>query len=174
MKVGRLVAAAALALGLVTGVHAASKVGETAPHFAIRDLYDASRTVDSSRMLAGKTTLVSFFATWCRPCLEEIPRFREMADRYGPQGFQVVLISLDRIDAAEIRDFLKKAGISGLEILWDEDGDAAGEYGVFALPTNVVVAPSGAVAMIWQGYQPKKIAELEARLQKLAAGPAPR
>lgn len=171
-KMRLTVALALVALSAPLPAAAGVQVGEKAPAFSIRDLYHDGRVVDSAKAVAGKTTLLSFFATWCKPCLLEIPQFQDLAQRYREKGFQVILISLDRGGDAEIRDFLDRAGVAGLEVLWDEDGEAMAAYQVFGLPTNVLVDPGGLVSMAWQGYQPNRIDDLAALLEKLPGKPA--
>lgn len=171
MKAGRWAVGVLAAAVMFTSLpaRAVPGAGEKAPQFALRDLHKASRVVESGRVLPGKTTLLSFFATWCKPCIAEIPQIRVLAGRYRARGFQVILISLDRIEEEEILRFMKKLDVSGLEVLWDEDGDAMGEYGVSSLPTNVLVGPDGNVLLSWQGDQPGRIAETESRLKQLPA-----
>lgn len=155
----------------VSPARAVPEAGKAAPSFALRDLYGESRVVESARLLAGKTTLLSFFATWCKPCIAEIPKFRALAKTYRDRGFQVVLISLDRTEKPDILKFMRKIDVSGMEVLWDEEGDAMEEYGVMNLPMNVLVGPGGEVVTWWQGDQPDRVAELESRLKNL---PGPR
>lgn len=61
---------------------------------------------------AGSDTvvLVNFWATWCKPCLEEIPLFMELQKTYGPQGFKLVAVSLDEIETLEstVKPFMQK------------------------------------------------------------------
>jgi peroxiredoxin len=142
-------------------------VGQEAPAFALRDLSEPPKKVASQDIFLGKTTLLSFFTTWCKPCEQEIPQLRSLAERERKRGFQVVLISLDQGGAEEIRAFVREASGQGLAVLWDEDGDAMGLYGVFSLPTNVVVGPAGKVLMAWQGYQEDKLRKLEGLVEEL-------
>jgi len=59
-------------------------------------IYDNIEQLQARIARAGDTTLVlNFWATWCKPCVEELPCFDELRDYYGPQNVQVVLISLD-------------------------------------------------------------------------------
>jgi thiol-disulfide isomerase/thioredoxin len=96
--------------------------------------------------LAGKVVLIDFWATWCGPCVAEIPRVRDAYDRYHDRGFTVVGISLD-----EDREALE-AFVVEKEIPWpiivdarnDPDGLAA-RYGITAIPTMILVGRDGAV-----------------------------
>jgi peroxiredoxin len=151
------------------------EVGEEAPRFTLRELEDASQKVDSRQLFAEKTTLLNFFATWCKPCKAEIPDLRSMAERYGDRGFQVVLVSLDHVSVGEVKSFLEEVGAGALQVLWDNEMEAMALYEVMHLPSNVLVDPSERIRMVWQGHLPGKLEELRAHLQALpklpAAGP---
>jgi len=102
--------------------------------------------------LAGKVVLVDFWATWCGPCVAEIPRVRELYDRYHDRGFEVVGVSLD-----EDRDALD-AFVTEREIPWPiildqppEDGGKsllAARYGITGIPTMILVGADGNVVSI--------------------------
>lgn len=101
--------------------------------------------------LAGKVVLVDFWATWCGPCVAEIPRVRELYDRYHDRGFDVVGISLDE-DAEDVAAFVGKHEIPW-PIIHDRRGDdgrppLAERYGITAIPTMFLVGRDGLVVSI--------------------------
>jgi len=96
--------------------------------------------------LAGKVVLIDFWATWCGPCVAEIPRVRDAYDRYHERGFEVVGISLD-----EDRDALE-AFVAEKQIPWpiildarNDAGGLAARYGINAIPTMILVGRDGTV-----------------------------
>src|SRR3970040_516629 len=72
--------------------------GKPAAEFALPDLKGQTRKLAD---FSGKVLLVNFWATWCSPCLIELPWFVEFQKQYGPQGLEVIAISLDE-DAAKV------------------------------------------------------------------------
>ena len=72
-----------------------------APEFTLTDLQGGKVSLNSYR---GKVVLLDFWATWCEPCREEIPRFIALQNEYGAQGLQIIGISMDD-DEQPVRDF---------------------------------------------------------------------
>jgi peroxiredoxin len=140
--------------------------GKAAPKFEAKNFYDQTRVVKSGDLFSGKTTILSFFATWCRPCKEEIPEFRALTARYSDRGFQTVLVSLDR-DKRDVETFLKAANSGDLLVLLDGERKIKELYAVSQLPTNVRIDPDGCIGDSWFGFLPAKLQQLEAHLKKL-------
>lgn len=86
---------------------AATKIGQIRPEFAMNDLDGKLRNI---KEWDGKVILVNFWATWCPPCLKEIPYFIELQKEYGEQGFQIIGIAVDDEDA--VRAFADDMGIN--------------------------------------------------------------
>src|SRR5262249_12856342 len=79
--------------------------GEAAPAFELANLDGKKvRLAD----LKGKVVLVNFWATWCGPCLLEIPWFIEFQKQYGPKGLEVVGISMDEEGPSVVKPFVAK------------------------------------------------------------------
>src|ERR671912_226298 len=93
--------------------------------------------------LKGKVLLVNFWASWCAPCLQEIPEFIKVREQYHDKGFEIVGISTD--DTPEqLRDFASKYKTN--YPLLQVTGEAEDAYGpVFGLPTSIIVARDGSV-----------------------------
>jgi len=126
--------------------------------------------------LHGRVVLVNFWATWCRPCLEEIPALMELETQLRDSGFSLVAVSLDEPDGAEslVRPFMEKwfpGFTSFLSIERDRDDmvsviDAAWNE---ILPTSYLVARDGSIAERIQG---KNSAEaFAAKIQSLIQQP---
>ena len=114
--------------------------GNAAPDFTVADINGHKLTLSDYR---GKVVLLDFWATWCTPCREEIPHFVEMQEKYGPQGFQVVGISMDD-DAKPVREFYQEYKLNYPVAVGDDKlADKFG--GVFGLPINFVIDREGRI-----------------------------
>ncbi len=91
----------------------------------------------------GKVVLVDFWATWCGPCVAELPNVRAAYDKYHAQGFDVVAISLDD-DVAALKQFLAERKIPWTN-LRDEGHPLAEKYGINAIPSTFLVGRDGKV-----------------------------
>ena len=97
---------------------------------------------------AGKVVLVDFWATWCGPCVAEIPNMKKMYAAYHAKGFEIVGISCDR-DVDRLKEFLKENEIPW-EIVLDADtkieGVSMADYcGVEGIPCMILIGRDGKV-----------------------------
>jgi len=119
---------------------------------------------------AGKLVVINFWATWCPPCLKEIPAFVELQARYGEAGLQFVGIALDEQSA--VRPFVAERGITYPILLGDQDvAQFMAELGndIGGLPYTVVLSRSGEVLLRHRGEWAQ--ADAEAFLKDALAQP---
>ena len=113
--------------------HPAKPVSNRLPQLSWTDLNGKSM---NSSEYKGKVVLVNFWAAWCTPCTEEVPQFISLQQRYGPQGLQIVGISIDDSDQ-ELRSFYRKHAMNYPVVAGDQKtGDAFG--GILGLPTTLI------------------------------------
>lgn len=92
----------------------------------------------------GRVVVVNFWATWCAPCLEEIPTFVEMQEEYGDRGLQFVGVSLDQQGFEVVRPFARKMEINYPLVV--DDGSLAKRFGgLQGVPTTYVVGTDGRI-----------------------------
>ncbi len=92
---------------------------------------------------AGKGLVVNLWATWCVPCVVEMPELQELAHKVAGGGILVLPLSSDRGGAEVVRRFYATHGIAGLPVLLDPRGEAARAWGSRGLPTTIVVDRQG-------------------------------
>jgi thiol-disulfide isomerase/thioredoxin len=120
---------------------------------------------------AGKKgTLVNLWATWCGPCVQEMPELSKLHDKYKGRGFQVVGIDVDE-SPADVREFLVKHGVS-YPILASTKGKTVASLGQLdALPTTVVLDANGDVSDVLVGAL--EIPEVEKLIDAALSGKKP-
>ena len=139
-------------------------VNFNAPDFEL-PLLDGFTLVSPSKY-AGRPLFLNFWATWCQPCVRELPAFEtfiaeHQADDNGPA---LLTINLGET-AAEIRAFLAKLGIRNLPVAMDLKQTVKLDYGVQNLPTTFVIDGAGLVRHLKLGEM--KLEEMRAYLQSL-------
>ena len=96
--------------------------------------------------LKGKVVLVDYWATWCGPCIAEIPNIQEAYKKYHGKGFEVIGISLDRKDDDEkLAKFIETRELPWGCINIEDSAKLVKKYGVSAIPHPVLVGPDGRV-----------------------------
>lgn len=120
----------------------------------------------SSKQLAGKVALVDFWATWCKPCLEEIPAFNELHARYRDKGLVVLGITTQSGWASDIKPDVDKLKIAYPVVVGDQKVEK-GFGGIWGFPTTFLVDRQGRIVKKYTGQDPKKREQIEAELRKL-------
>ncbi|MDH3383391.1 MAG: TlpA family protein disulfide reductase [Deltaproteobacteria bacterium] len=133
--------------------------GSAAPAFSLRDV--SGNVVDSSYFL-GKPTAINFFATWCPPCLEEIPGFVDVYNKYKDRGFELVGISLDTDTRENLPAFVITHRIE-YRILLGDLATARAYGGVSSLPTTIFIGKDGRIRNVHVGYLDRNTFDSEVR-----------
>lgn len=175
---GRLVPfVCALALTVVAATlpvpvaHAAGKLaagsGEPAPPLALRDLDGKEIRIDAFR---GRTVIVNFLATWCGPCVTEIPSLGRLHAKLAPAGVEVLAVNPQE-NAARIRPFVQRLGLN-FPIVRDHDGAVTKAWGARVFPTTFVVGPDQRIALVAIGDINWDAPDVEARIRAVAGKPS--
>lgn len=114
--------------------------GDSAPEFEV--------TTDSGRKVSldnfgGRVLVVNFWATWCPPCISELPSLNAMAAEVKDSGVVVLAISIDK-DKAVYDRFLKKVKLN-FDTARDPDAGISAEYGTLKVPETYVISREGKV-----------------------------
>ncbi|HET6158994.1 MAG TPA: TlpA disulfide reductase family protein [Dongiaceae bacterium] len=99
----------------------------------------------------GKALLVNLWATWCAPCIQELPSLGKLQQDLGGDKFQVVTIAIDERDPAKIEPFLAAHGAGNLPTLIDLNRTIDTVAQVSALPTSLLVDSDGKVKAMLSG-----------------------
>ncbi len=123
------------------------------------------REIDLAR-LKGEVVLVNFWATWCAPCIEEIPSLSRLVERMRGKPFRVLAVNIGEQSEA-IRRFLQRIPVN-FDILLDPESKAVRDWKVYAYPSNYLIDRDGRIrygyrgALAWDA--PEIIATIEALL----------
>ena len=144
--------------------------GEAASDFTLRDVNGSDLTLSG---LKDKVVVLSFWATWCGPCKEEMPHLQKMYDEHKDDGLVVLSISTDDArSASRVKPYIKKMGYT-FPVLLDRDSTVIGTYNPSkTLPYTVVIDRKGEVVRRTSGYNPGDETELESFLLATLSGKA--
>ena len=117
-----------------------SPSGNLAPDFTLSDIEGRKLALSDYK---GKIVLLNFWATWCTPCRAEIPHFVEMQNKYGPQGFQVIGISMDD-SAKPVHEFYQQYKLN-YPVAVGDDQLANRFGGILGLPVNFLIDRQGRI-----------------------------
>lgn len=99
----------------------------------------------------GRFVLVNFWATWCSPCVKEMPALDRLATRLVKKGLVVVAISQDEGGLVQVRPFAEKLRLTKIRILYDPEKRAFRDYALRGLPTTVLISPQGNIIARLEG-----------------------
>jgi thiol-disulfide isomerase/thioredoxin len=110
------------------------------PAFVLPDLQGTPHGLGEYR---GKVVMVNFWASWCLPCVEEMPSMQRLADALGPDRFQILAVNVGE-SPPRVRQFLKSVSVD-FTVLVDRKSETFEDWSVRVLPTSFLLDPEGHV-----------------------------
>jgi cytochrome c biogenesis protein CcmG, thiol:disulfide interchange protein DsbE len=132
--------ATGLLLASLSGCYGGSRpprIGSSAPDFTLQD----SQSKVTLSQFHGQIVVLNFWATWCQPCVEEVPSLVEMQRRMKANGVTVLAVSVD-VDDAAYREFVKNHSATLLTVR-DPDQKTNRLYGTFKFPETYIIDRNG-------------------------------
>lgn len=148
-------------------ISASAMAAEASP-FSLRDINGEKVSLSDYK---GKVVLMSFWATWCGPCKEEMPHLQKLYTAKKDEGFVVLSISTDDArSASKVKPWIKKNQYD-FPVLLDKESSVIAQYNPSkTLPYTVVVDQKGEIAKVHAGYNPGDEKELEELVLSLLDG----
>lgn len=117
--------------------------GERPPPFSLPDLDGHLTALES---LSGKVVLLNFWASWCGPCLVELPELQRLYETFSSKGFVIIAVASED-DRTNVETFRAKYGLT-FPILLDPDGTQKRRYQVTGYPETFLIAKDGTLVMV--------------------------
>lgn len=155
----------------IVAAEGAAQAGSKLPEFSLRDT-DGKQVTNAD--LAGKTSLINFWATWCQPCMVEM-KYLDGFDRdetLKGKGFQVISVSIDDARSASmVKPTVKRNGY-GFRVLLDKDTTFVGQVNpAKTLPYSMLVDGKGNIVWSHLGYTPGDEVEMKTQIEAALAAP---
>ena len=115
-------------------------IGKPAPDFQVTNLKGEKLSLKDYR---GQIVLLDFWATWCGPCIAEMPKVKRTYEAYKDQNFQIIGISLDR-SKQPLEEYIEKEGLGWIHY-WDESRQLRTLYGVWGIPSAFLIDSEGII-----------------------------
>lgn len=142
------------------------------PSVKLKDL--SGRTVDTARLSnGGKPMVISFFASWCKPCKRELSAIHEVYEDWVDEtGVKLVAISIDQgQNAAKVKPFVDAEGWE-YDILLDPNSDFLHAMGIQQIPHLLIIDGNGNVVESRSGYTEGAESHIIEKLRQLKSAPA--
>lgn len=126
-----------------------------------------NQTVSYDELKGEKLTVIDFWATWCKPCLNELPKMVELADTFKNRGVNFIGISVDGPrNWSKVKPFTESLGIT-YPVLIDKEGEVMRDLNINVVPTLLVADTGNEIVYIHEGFIPGDEKIIRNELDKL-------
>lgn len=161
---GGLLAPAAAIAKLASAKFTAWKGGATPP-LALKDRTGRTHDLSAYR---GRVVLVNFWATWCAPCVEEMPSLEALQDQLKGKPFTLLAVNMEESDA-KVQRFLQSTLLQddSLLVLYDSFGTVAKEWKARMLPVSFLIGPDGRIRQTLVGAADWTATQVVSEIERL-------
>ena len=152
----------AFAVILLLFITSAGQEPKRLPEFSLPRLN--GHTV-SSQDLKDNIVVLDFWATWCAPCVTEIPAFNKLQAKYASRGVRVIGLAVQSGWASDIRKFIARHRMRYTVLVGNDQ--IVADFEAIGFPTTFLVGPGWKVYKKYSGPQEKKVAEIERDIETL-------
>lgn len=132
------------------------KVGDLAPNYLGRDESGNKVLLEDNK---GKVVVISFWASWCTPCLKELPILESIQNKVGIDKIKVVAVNYKE-SVKQYRKIKNKFKNLDLTLTHDKRGNIGKKYGIKAIPTLIIIGIDGNVALYKLGYNESSVEDV--------------
>jgi len=135
---------------------------DTSKEFTLSDHYGRGKE-------RKKAIILTFFGTWCKPCINELPALEKLWQRFKNGGLLIVDVCVDILSAEKAKQIIEKAKVN-FPVIHDRLGIVKDRYGVVKLPKMFLIDGEGRIRKIFHGFTPAVEKEITNELKKFEVG----
>jgi thiol-disulfide isomerase/thioredoxin len=138
------------------------------PELKLQDFDDNAVASDKFK---GNIVVLDFWATWCGPCIVEIPAYNKLQEKYAAKGVKVVGVTMTSGEAKDVKQFLESPGLKHkpkYTVLMGDDAQTY-DFNIVGFPTTYLITRDGKIFAKYVGAGHGKLAKLESDIEKLLA-----
>jgi cytochrome c biogenesis protein CcmG/thiol:disulfide interchange protein DsbE len=141
------------------------QTGRSAPEFKLENL--DGDYVSLKDELGSGPVLISFWATWCKPCIEEMTKYKDIYEDYKDKGFKILAVSIDdERTVAKVKPFVKSKHYP-FQVLLDTNSEVARKYYAQNVPYSVLLDKTGKIVYTHLGYMKGDELKMKNKIDKL-------